>query len=111
VALRAKAATTIVPIVFVAAEDPVRLGLVKSLARPDGNLTGINFFSGELVAKRLELLKVLAPATARVATRKSPQHCNHKSYLAGRGARCPCYGSANPGSASWVANSTACPAT
>jgi putative tryptophan/tyrosine transport system substrate-binding protein len=72
VALRAKAATTTVPIVFLAAEDPVRLGLVKSLARPDGNLTGVNFFSAELVAKRLELLQVLVPAATRVALLVNP---------------------------------------
>src|SRR5215467_349061 len=63
----AKEATTTIPIIFSVAEDPVRLGLVASLARPGGNLTGVNILSAELVAKRLELLREIAPATARVA--------------------------------------------
>jgi putative tryptophan/tyrosine transport system substrate-binding protein len=68
----AKTATTTIPIIFIAGEDPTKLGFVGSLARPGGNMTGINIFATEVVAKRLALLRELVPAVARVAVLVDP---------------------------------------
>ena len=80
-ALAAKAETTTIPIVFTVPEDPVRLGLVDSLAQPRGNATGINFFSVELLAKRLDLLRQLVPTARQVAVLVNPTDSDAETVL------------------------------
>ena len=80
-AFAANAATTTTPIVFLVGEDPVRLGLVASLARPGGNLTGINNFAGELTVKRLELLREMVPGAARIAVLVNPANTATETAL------------------------------
>ena len=80
-ALAAKAATTTIPIVFSIGLDPVQVGLVASLNRPGGNVTGVNSMSNELVGKRFGLLHELLPAAARVAVLVNPKNATAETQI------------------------------
>ena len=81
-ALAAKQATSTIPIVMAAVGDPVAAGLVASLARPGGNLTGLTFFFAEICAKRVELIKEAIPTLTRVAVFVNPANPSHPIALA-----------------------------
>ena len=72
--MAAKKATTSIPIVFTSLSHPVEIGLIKSLARPGGNITGVTVNAGATIAKRLELLRELVPRLKRVAVLTHPAH-------------------------------------
>jgi putative ABC transport system substrate-binding protein len=80
-ALAAKAATTTIPIVFILGSDPVKLGVVASLNRPGGNLTGVNLLTTEIEAKRLDFLHQLVPTATKLAVLLNPKTANAESQL------------------------------
>jgi ABC-type uncharacterized transport system substrate-binding protein len=96
-ALAAKAATTTIPVLFIVADDPVGLGLVASVARPGGNVTGVNLLSAEVASKRLEFLRELIPGAARVALLINPADTNTSEAILREVDTAARVRSANPG--------------
>ena len=90
--LAAKTETKSIPVLFIAGEDPVKLGLVTSLAKPDGNLTGVNILAAEVVAKRLELLRELLPKANHIDVLVDPASASTESTLTGLKAAAPTMG-------------------
>ena len=80
-ALAAKSATTTIPIIFTIGGDPVTVGLVTSISRPSGNVTGLTLFSGTLFGKRLELLREVVPASGKIAVLVNPDNLNAETRL------------------------------
>ena len=91
-ALAAKASTTTIPIVFTTTDDPVKVGLVASLARPGGNMTGVYFFLSDLAAKQLGLLRELVPAAVRIGLLVNPENPNAESVTGEVTAAAPSMG-------------------
>ena len=91
-ALAAKAATSTIPIVFIVGRDPVELGLVDSLSRPGGNITGVSLLNVELAAKRLELLREMVPKASLIGVLVNPNNRNAESYARGLEAAAPAVG-------------------
>jgi hypothetical protein len=91
----AKQATTAIPIVMLAIGDPVRSGLVASLARPGGNITGNTILGPEIAAKRLQLFKEVIPTISRLAFLWNPNNASHAAYLEEWKAAAPALGATN----------------